>query len=199
MSETKGKKRRSSEVTVEKKKKKEKKEDDDVMEVTESKEEGSKGKSDSKSKKRRTSEVVKKEGEESNDQILLLSPISSPLANAKLTSKLFTLVKTASKEKKLRRGVKEVVKAIRKNEKGLCVLAGDVSPIDVISHLPVLCEESEISYVYVPSKEKLGTAASTRRPTSVVLISNKNLSSDSKLNSKLQRTMAKVKLLSPSS
>ena len=35
----------------------------------------------------------------------------------------------------------------------LCVIAGDISPIDVITHVPVLCEESEIPYVYVPSKE----------------------------------------------
>lgn len=32
------------------------------------------------------------------------------------------------------------------------ILAGDVSPIDVISHIPVLCEENQIPYCYVPSK-----------------------------------------------
>lgn len=35
----------------------------------------------------------------------------------------------------------------------VCVIAGDISPIDVISPLPVLCEERGIPYVYVPSKE----------------------------------------------
>lgn len=34
----------------------------------------------------------------------------------------------------------------------LCVIAGDISPIDVISHLPVFCEESEVAYVFVSSK-----------------------------------------------
>ena len=33
------------------------------------------------------------------------------------------------------------------------VFAGDISPIDVITHMPILCEENHIPYVYVPSKE----------------------------------------------
>ncbi|OIW15183.1 hypothetical protein TanjilG_09922 [Lupinus angustifolius] len=36
---------------------------------------------------------------------------------------------------------------------GLCVIAGNISPIDVITHVPILCEESDIPYVYVHSKE----------------------------------------------
>lgn len=52
----------------------------------------------------------------------------------------------------------------------LCIIAGDISPIDVISHLPILCEEFGIPYVFVPSKAELGEAAVTKRPTSCVLI-----------------------------
>lgn len=47
----------------------------------------------------------------------------------------------AAKAKALRRGVKEVVKAVRKGEKGFVLIAGDISPIDVIAHLPILCED----------------------------------------------------------
>lgn len=35
----------------------------------------------------------------------------------------------------------------------LVILAGDISPIDVITHVPVLCEDNNIPYVYVPAKE----------------------------------------------
>lgn len=35
----------------------------------------------------------------------------------------------------------------------ICIIAGNISPIDVITHVPVLCEEANIPYVYVPSKE----------------------------------------------
>ena len=88
--------------------------------------------------------------------------------NLSLIIYLYNLI--ASKVKHIRRGVKEVGKAVRKGEKGLVVIAGDISPMDVISHLPVLCEDHDIPYVFVPSKEKLGEASQTKRPTSVAMI-----------------------------
>lgn len=84
--------------------------------------------------------------------------------------------------KSLKRGVKEVVKAIRKSPIpaanvpitspiGIVVLAADISPMDVISHIPVLCEDHGIPYVYVTSRAELGNAGATKRPTSVVMVS----------------------------
>lgn len=35
----------------------------------------------------------------------------------------------------------------------ICILAGDISPIDVLTHIPIVCEDHGIPYVYVPSKE----------------------------------------------
>jgi H/ACA ribonucleoprotein complex subunit 2 len=96
--------------------------------------------------------------------------IAKPLASKKSTKKLHKLVKKASAIKHIRRGVKEVVKGIRKGDKGLAILAGDIFPLDVISHLPVLLEEHDIPYLFVPSKQDLGAAASTKRPTSCVLV-----------------------------
>ncbi|BDA40361.1 probable H/ACA ribonucleoprotein complex subunit nhp2 at C-terminar half [Coccomyxa sp. Obi] len=113
-------------------------------------------------------EVVKKEGP-------FLSAIADPLADEKLTKKLLKLAKKASKRKQTKRGVKEVVKAIRKKFKGICLIAGDISPIDVITHIPVLCEENDIPYIYVPSKEALGAAGLTKRPTSCMLLLPKPL------------------------
>jgi hypothetical protein len=52
----------------------------------------------------------------------------------------------------------------------LCILAGDISPIDVITPLPVLCEDNDIPYIFVPSKEELGQAGLTKRPTSCMLV-----------------------------
>ncbi len=103
-------------------------------------------------------ESKKVSGEEEGDAkpLYLLSPISTPLANEKLTGRALKLVRKAAKSKLIRRGVKEVVKALRKKEKGVMIIAGNVTPIDVISHIPVLCEEQSIPYVYVPAKEDLG-------------------------------------------
>jgi len=99
-----------------------------------------------------------------------VNAIATPLSSKKLSKKLHKLVKKASGVKHIRRGVKEVVKGLRKGEKGVAVIAGDIYPIDVISHIPILCEENDIPYIYVPSKIDLGAAASTKRPTSVVLV-----------------------------
>eukprot|EP00735_Rhodelphis_limneticus_P011953 TRINITY_DN5118_c0_g1::TRINITY_DN5118_c0_g1_i1::g.29413::m.29413 TRINITY_DN5118_c0_g1::TRINITY_DN5118_c0_g1_i1::g.29413 ORF type:complete len:144 (-),score=50.83,sp/P32495/NHP2_YEAST/56.83/1e-44,Ribosomal_L7Ae/PF01248.21/1.7e-26 TRINITY_DN5118_c0_g1_i1:372-803(-) len=110
---------------------------------------------------------------------LFVSPIASPMAGKKLSKKVLKLAKKASKAKKVRRGVREVVKAIRKGEKGICVLAGDIAPVDVISHIPVLCEENKIPYVFIPSKEELGAACQSTRPTSTLLVQAK-LSDDLK-------------------
>ena len=111
-----------------------------------------------------------KEREEVVVPVEALSPIAHPLAQKKLVKKLHKTIKKASKVRQVKRGVKEVVKGIRKGEKGLLVLAADINPIDIISHLPVLCEEAQIPYVFVTSKEELGHASSTKRPTSCVMI-----------------------------
>ena len=102
--------------------------------------------------------------------VTLVNEIAKPMASKKLTKKLYRVVKKAQNSKRLRRGVREVVKALRKNEKGVVVLAGNVSPIDVISHIPVFCEDKELPYCYVPSRRDLGTASQTKRPTSAVLV-----------------------------
>merc|ERR1719460_279239 len=108
--------------------------------------------------------------EDGEEEVMVLSPIAKPLAKDKLVKRILKLVKAASKGKTVRRGVKEVVKAVRKGENGVCVIAGDISPIDVISHFPCLCEDNDVPYIFVPSKEALGTAGQTKRPTSCVLI-----------------------------
>lgn len=89
---------------------------------------------------------------------------------------------TAAKNKTLKRGVKEVVKSLRKspesgpsaapsNPIAIVIIAADISPMDVISHIPVLCEDHNIPYIYVTSRAELGAAGNTKRPTSVVMIS----------------------------
>ncbi|KDQ21036.1 hypothetical protein BOTBODRAFT_27055 [Botryobasidium botryosum FD-172 SS1] len=99
-----------------------------------------------------------------------LSPIAHPMAGKKLAKRLHRTIRKASKQRQVKRGVKEVVKSIRKGEKGLLILAADITPIDIISHMPLLSEEAGIPYVFVPSKEELGHAGATKRPTSCILI-----------------------------
>ncbi|XP_071733192.1 H/ACA ribonucleoprotein complex subunit 2-like protein [Rutidosis leptorrhynchoides] len=112
--------------------------------------------------------AMKKEKEKK--KLLGLSPIAKPLAGKKLSKRTLKLVRKAAEHKCLKRGVKEVVKSIRRGNKGVCVIAGNITPIDVITHVPILCEEAEIPYVYVASKEDLANAGATKRPTCCVLV-----------------------------
>lgn len=97
-------------------------------------------------------EDKKSSGPSYEERIKHVSIIAQPLASKKHTKRVYKVVKKATKVKGIKRGVKEVVKGIRKGEKGLCIIAGDISPIDVISHIPVLCEENDIPYIFTPSK-----------------------------------------------
>ena len=103
--------------------------------------------------------------------MLLSASFVDPLAQKKLSKKVYKTIKKASKSRgHVKRGVKEVVKGLRKGEKGLVILAGDISPMDILSHIPVLCEETGNAYIFVSSKDALGAASSTKRPTSCVMI-----------------------------
>jgi H/ACA ribonucleoprotein complex subunit 2 len=52
----------------------------------------------------------------------------------------------------------------------LLVVAGDISPPEVIEHFPIHCEEHNVPYLFVRSRAELGVAACTKRATSVVLV-----------------------------
>ncbi|KAJ8431092.1 hypothetical protein Cgig2_007508 [Carnegiea gigantea] len=116
---------------------------------------------------------TEKSSHKEKKKVLGLAPIAKPLAGKKLCKRTFKLVRRAAEHKCLKRGVKEVVKSIRRGHKGLCVIAGNISPIDVITHVPILCEEADIPYIYVPTKEDLANAAATKRPTCCVLVLTK--------------------------
>lgn len=72
-----------------------------------------------------------------NREQLYVSPIATPLAGLKLEDKIYSMSKKLIDYKCIKRGVKEVGKAIRKNMTGLVVFAADVSPVDVLSHIPI--------------------------------------------------------------
>ncbi len=60
---------------------------------------------------------------------------------------------------KIKKGTNEVTKAVERGLAKLVIIAEDVDPPEIVAHLPLLCDEKKIPYVYVPSKKKLGEAA----------------------------------------
>lgn len=43
----------------------------------------------------------------------------------------------------------------RNRKHNLLVLSATTYPMDLISHLPVFCEENGVSYIFVPSNERI--------------------------------------------
>jgi U4/U6 small nuclear ribonucleoprotein SNU13 len=44
------------------------------------------------------------------------------------------------------------------------VLAADTEPLEILLHLPLLCEDKNVPYVFVRSKQALGRACGVSRP-----------------------------------
>ena len=76
-----------------------------------------------------------------------------------LADRVLQAVEMAKNTGKVKKGTNETTKAVEKGLAKLVIIAEDVEPEEIVMHLPALCEEKKIPYVYVPSKAELGRAA----------------------------------------
>ena len=82
----------------------------------------------------------------------------------------YEALQISSKTGIVRKGTNETTKAIERAQAKLVIIAEDVDPPEVVAHLPLLCEERKIPYIFVPSKEKIGNAAGIDVPAASVCI-----------------------------
>lgn len=85
-------------------------------------------------------------------------------------SQLLFAVSASKQKMSLRNGLKDVQRRLRKGETGIVVFAGDVTPVEIMCHLPGVCESKDIPYVYTPSRQELGTAMGVKRGSLMVLV-----------------------------
>lgn len=91
------------------------------------------------------------------EKVKYVSVIAKPMATKSQAKRIYKLIKKASKEKGfLRSGLKDVQRRIRYGETGVCIFAGNVSPVDIMVHMPAVCEEKKIPYCYTPSRQDIG-------------------------------------------
>ncbi|AJB42840.1 MAG: 50S ribosomal protein L7Ae [Thermofilum sp.] len=76
-----------------------------------------------------------------------------------LAEKAYQALQVAREKGKIKKGTNETTKAVERGQAQLVLIATDVDPPEVVAHLPLLCEEKKVPYIYVPSKERLGKAA----------------------------------------
>jgi len=87
-----------------------------------------------------------------------------------VAEKALQLVQVASETGKIRVGTNEVTKSSERAEAKLVVMAEDVDPVEILVHIPMLCEEKRIPYVYVPKKQRLGQSAGLSKSAASVAI-----------------------------
>lgn len=59
---------------------------------------------------------------------------------------------------RIKKGTNEVTKTVERGMAKLVFISEDVQPPEVVAHLPLLCEEKAVPYVYVKSQSELGAA-----------------------------------------
>ncbi|KAK4984781.1 RNA binding protein snu13 [Elasticomyces elasticus] len=86
-----------------------------------------------------------------------------PVADQALTQEILDLVQQASHSRQLKKGANEATKTLNRGISEIIVLAADTAPLAILLHLPLLCEDKNVPYVYVPSKAALGRACGVSR------------------------------------
>ncbi len=87
-----------------------------------------------------------------------------------LAEKALGAVEIARTSGKIRIGVNEVTKAIERGKAKFVVMAEDVDPPELLLHIPILCKEKNIPFLYVKTKDELGKSAGLKVNTSSVAV-----------------------------
>ncbi|KAF9061921.1 50S ribosomal protein L30e-like protein [Rhodocollybia butyracea] len=100
-----------------------------------------------------------------------------PLADSDLTNTILDLTQQAAQFKQLKKGANEATKTLNRGVAEFIILTADTEPLEILLHLPLLCEEKACStmpfnvpYVFLPSKAALGRACNVSRPVIAVSI-----------------------------
>ncbi|TXT66876.1 MAG: 50S ribosomal protein L7Ae [Promethearchaeota archaeon] len=75
-----------------------------------------------------------------------------------------------TRDSKIRKGMNETTKSIERGVAKLVVMAEDVSPPELLFHLPILCQEKGVPYAYVDKQENLGNAVRINVSASAIAV-----------------------------
>jgi large subunit ribosomal protein L7Ae len=87
-----------------------------------------------------------------------------------MVDKSLEALRLAKQSGSVRKGVNEVTKSVERGIATLVLIAGDVEPEEVVMHIPTLCEQKRIPFVFVPAKLDLGKAAGLGVPCAAAAI-----------------------------
>jgi large subunit ribosomal protein L7Ae len=73
-----------------------------------------------------------------------------------LQNEALALLEKARETGKIKKGTNETTKVVESGFAKLVYIATDVDPPEIVAHLPLLCEEKNVPYIYVKGKSVLG-------------------------------------------
>ncbi|XP_063479111.1 NHP2-like protein 1 isoform X3 [Symphalangus syndactylus] len=117
-------------------------------------------------------------------EMLSLSDFNSECAYWEFREGDATIFRTSasvSATKTLNRGISEFI-----------VMAADAEPLEIILHLPLLCEDKNVPYVFVRSKQALGRACGVSRP---VIACSVTIKEGSQLKQQIQSIQQSIERL----
>jgi len=88
-------------------------------------------------------------------------------------SKVADLLQKSVKSKgKVKAGVNEVTKMVERGSAKLIIMAQDVSPEELLLHIPALCDSKKVPYTYYKDKKSLGEVSGLKVKASCIALVN---------------------------
>ena len=82
----------------------------------------------------------------------------------------FSIIQKAKESGSVRIGINEVTKAIERGQAKAVFYANDVSPAEIVAHIPSICNEMKVICAQIGSKAELGSAVGIKSTTAIAII-----------------------------
>lgn len=89
-----------------------------------------------------------------------------------LIPQIVEMLSVAKDGGKIKKGVNETTKSVERKIAKFVVIAADVSPEEIVVHIPMLCKDKGVPYGFIPTKKELGGALGLPVGTSSVAVEN---------------------------
>lgn len=76
-----------------------------------------------------------------------------------IQNKALEAIEIARDTGKIKKGSNEATKSIERSVAHLVVIGADVEPEEIVMHLPMLCEEKHVPYVFINRQSDIGAAS----------------------------------------
>ncbi len=82
----------------------------------------------------------------------------------------FSVIQKSQESGSVRIGINEVTKAVERGQAKIVFTANDVSPAEILAHIPVICKEMGIVCASIGNKAELGSSVGIKSTTAVAIV-----------------------------